>query len=153
MEITVKVPQPKTDDGLTKSLDRAFARIEASLKDRGGVDLKPLTKSFQRMESQQGEMLSVLRDLRSAFKRQDSLGDLEDTLTRQWSKLTKTLQGMSEPDVQVKLPGRFYDALDSLEEALARPQKTSMAPGMSKKLDALAEAIKASRPKTFGMLR
>ena len=157
MEITVKIPQPKSqpkaDDGLAKNLDKAFARIEASLRGRDHMDMKPMMTSLTRMTSQQGEMLEVLRDLRTAFKRQDALGDIEDALSKQWGKLQKSLQGLSEPDVQVKLPRRFYTALDSLEDALSHPQRMSMPPGMMKKFDELAEAIRASRPKTFGMLR
>ena len=155
MEVTVKIPAAKPDDVLAKRLDAAFARIERTLK--GGaspaVDMAPMTSCLRRMESQQGKMLGVLKEIRSGIQDADSLDELQDTLESQWKKLQRSLQGLADPTVETRLPSRFYTALDKLEDALTKPQTMRMSPAMGKKLDELKEAIARSRPKTFGMMR
>ncbi len=152
IQTTVTIPDPPR---LDKVLEEAFAKIEARLRrledsgrDRSRTEVE-LQRTLRELARQPREIVRIFEDALDRlssrpsvtpqeFKalRRDldrSISRLEDALNRQWRKITSSREAK-----EVKV--------------VSRPVTVRIPSSLSTRLNRLEDAIKNSRPRTFGIM-
>ena len=142
--ITVNIPEPKVaagQDVLLQKRDRSFDRLIAKL-DRMS-DRAPIKEDTR--------LLQAMTRLQKTVEASWDIEPLQRALDKQWKSLKS--QGKPATTATVRLPQAFYDSVDQLEAAVARPLTAKISPELGRKIDVLTAAVLQSRPKTFGVMR
>lgn len=150
MEIRVKLPEPPSghSDKLLTQMDHAFKQVTQTLAQQGKRHERMMTQ----MHHQQGRMLTSLERVSRAPRpsHEPELNGMAKMLSHQWQAMVKLLKASKS-----SFPYPVPPPKTSVRVVVPPIQKPTMtaSPALLGRFDAMTEAIRKMRPRTYGIMR